>query len=195
MQEINKELLIYLNSLMENNIIEKIALIFSDTPIFFIPIFLVFMWFYYTYKKNDNEKKKDLLFIFYSAIIVIIINYIIKAFVDIDRPETVLEGVGKLLLDHIPDASFPSDHAGVGIAFLTSLFLAGYKKIGLLFLIPAIIMLISRVIVGVHWPFDIIAGTITGLTAAFISFKLLKKCKKIDSVNYFIIKVMNFLKM
>jgi len=91
MQEINKELLIYLNSLMENNIIEKIALFFSDTPIFFIPIFLVFMWFYYTYKKNDNEKKKDLLFIFYSAIIVIIINYIIKAFVDIDRPETVLE--------------------------------------------------------------------------------------------------------
>jgi len=91
MQEINQNLLIYLNSLMENIFVEKIALIFADSPIFFLPIFLVFMWFYYTYKQKDNEKKKDLLFIFYSAIIVIIINYIIKAFVDIERPETVLE--------------------------------------------------------------------------------------------------------
>lgn len=195
MQEINQNLLIFLNSLIENNIIEKIALIFSDSPIFFLPIFLVFMWFYYTYKKNDNEKKKDLLFIFYSAIIVIIINYIIKSFVDIERPETVLEWVWKLILNHIPDASFPSDHAWVGIAFLTSIFLAWYKKIWFIISLPIILMMISRVILWVHWPFDIMAWTITWIISAFISFKLLKKCKKIDKLNDFIIKTMSFLKM
>lgn len=195
MQEINQNLLIYLNSLMQNKFIEKIALIFADTPIFFIPIFLVFMWFFYTYKQKDNDKKKDLIFIFYSAVIVIILNYIIKAFVDIERPESVLEWVWKLLLDHIPDASFPSDHAWVWMSFLTALFLAWYKKIWYFFLFPAILMIISRVIVWVHWPLDIIVWTIIWVTSGFISFKLLKKFKCINDFNNLILKIMNFIKM
>jgi hypothetical protein len=69
MQEINQNLLIFLNSFMENNIVEKLAVIFADTPIFFLPIFLVTMWIYYTYKEKNIEKKENLLFIFYSAVI------------------------------------------------------------------------------------------------------------------------------
>jgi len=195
MQEINENILIYLNSLMENKIIENIALCFADTPIFFLPIFLVFMWIYYTYNKKNIDAKKNLLFIFYSAVIVIILNYIIKSFVDIERPETVLEWVGKLLLDHIPDASFPSDHAWVGIAFLTSLFLANYKKIWYFFIIPSILMIISRVIVGVHWPLDIFVWSIIWIISAFISFKILNKCKYINNLNDFIIKIMNYIKL
>jgi len=38
--------------------------------------------------------------------------------VNVDRPEEHLKAGGKLLLDHLPDASFPSDHATVSIAFL-----------------------------------------------------------------------------
>jgi len=195
MQEINQNLLIYLNSLMNNKFIEKIALIFADTPIFFLPIFLVFMWVFYTYKQKNIDWKKKLLFIFYSCVIVIIINYVIKAFVDIERPETVLEGVWKLLLDHIPDASFPSDHAWVWLAFLTSLFLAWYKKIWLLFLAPAILMVVSRIIVWVHWPFDIVIWSIVWILSAFISFKILRNFIIFDKINNFIIKIMSFLKM
>jgi hypothetical protein len=64
LQAINKEILIYLNSLSSNIIIEKMVNIFIDSPIFFIPIFLIFYWIYYTYNENNN-KKQDLLFIFY----------------------------------------------------------------------------------------------------------------------------------
>jgi Ca2+/Na+ antiporter len=113
MQELNKELLIYLNSLLDYQIIERITLIFADIPIFFLPIFLVIAWLYYTFStkrhsKNKSDKnslshsnecqnqlivnkKKDLLFIFYSCVIAVVINLIIKNFVQIDRPETVLE--------------------------------------------------------------------------------------------------------
>ena len=49
-------------------------------------------------------------------------------------------------MSHVPDASFPSDHATVSIAFLTSLFLANYKRIGLIFLPFVIIMNLSRII-------------------------------------------------
>jgi len=57
---------------------------------------------------------------------------------------------------NIPDASFPSNHATVSIAFLTSLFLAKYRIIAFLFLVPAILMNLSRVTMQLHWPFDIV---------------------------------------
>lgn len=195
MQEINQNLLIYLNSLMDNKIIENIALCFADWPIFFLPIFLVFAWLYYTFKEKNINAKKDLLFIFYSCVIAIIINLIIQSFVHLERPETVLEWVGKLLLEHIPDASFPSDHAWVSMAFLTALFLANYKKIWYFFIIPVILMNLSRVIVWVHWPFDIVVWSIIWLVSAFISFKLLNKCKYVNNFNNLLLKLLNFIKM
>jgi phosphatidylserine synthase len=91
MQELNKELLIYLNSFLDYQIIEKITLVFADIPIFFLPIFLVVAWLFYSFKSDDINKKKDLLFIFYSCVISIIINLTIQNFIKIDRPETVLE--------------------------------------------------------------------------------------------------------
>lgn len=195
MQEINENILIYLNSLMEHNFIEKIALCFADAPIFFIPLFLIIAWLYYTFKEKNNDAKKGLLFVFYSAVIAIIINLTIQSLVHLERPETVLEWVGKLLLSHIPDASFPSDHAWVSMAFLTALFLAWYRKIWYFFLIPAILMNLSRVIVWVHWPFDIVVWSIIWISSAFISFKLLSKCKYINNFNNLILKIMNFIKM
>ena len=195
MQELNKELLIYLNSLLDNPIIEKITLIFSDLPIFFLPIFLGIAWLYYTYKEKNINKKKDLLFIFYSCLIWIIINLVIKNIVHIDRPETVIEWVWKLLLDHIPDASFPSDHATVSTAFLISLFYWDYKKTGLIFMIAMIIMNLSRIILWVHWPLDVICWMFVWILSATISFKIIKNKWFLDSLNDFLIKIFSYIKL
>ncbi|MDQ7023403.1 MAG: hypothetical protein Q9M97_07925 [Candidatus Gracilibacteria bacterium] len=54
--------------------------------------------------------------------------FLIQQFIIVERPEQHLGAGAKLLLDHLPDASFPSDHATVSIAFLTGLLLSGYKK-------------------------------------------------------------------
>lgn len=195
MHEINEQILIYLNSLINNKIIENIALCFADSPIFILPLFLFIWWLFYTYKIKDDEKKKELLFIFYSSIVAIIINLIIQKMFHFDRPETVLKWVWKLLLNHIPDASFPSDHAAVSISFLTALFLANYRKIAYVLIIPFILMNISRVILWVHWPFDIVVWAIIWVIWAFISFKWLKKCNLILKLNNLILKIMNYIKM
>lgn len=210
MQELNKELLIYLNSFLNYQIVEKITLIFADIPIFFLPIFLIVTWLYYTFspkyrsdedqkksnlKEKTIKKKKNLLFIFYSCVIAIAINLVIQNLVKIDRPETALQWAWKLILEHIPDASFPSDHAAVSIAFLVSLFFTKYTKIWLLFLVPMILMNISRVILWVHWPFDTIAGIIIWIISAIISFKFLKWNKYIDKFNNFALKVAGIFKL
>jgi len=206
LQEINKELLIYLNSLTQYEIIQKIATFFADSPIFFLPLFLLWYWIYYTYKKDNTIiseinltknllEKENLIYIFYSVVLWIIISLIIQQLVYIDRPETVLEWAWKLLLKHIPDASFPSDHATVSIAFLTSLFFSWYKKVWYIFLPFVILMLLSRVIVWVHWPLDILAWTIVWIFSSFIIFKYITKVKIINKINKFIIKIMWFIKL
>lgn len=203
MQNLNETILIYLNSLLENKFIEKITIFLADIPIFFLPIFLLSSWFFYTFLKETppsipplnkgrtggvlEEKKNNLLFMFYSVILAILINLIIQHFFHFSRPEKVLEWVWKLLLNHIPDASFPSDHASVSFAFLTALFLANYKKIWYIFAIFVIWMNFSRVILWVHWPFDIIVWALIWVLSAFITFNFFKKSKFFTSLNKFII--------
>ncbi len=206
LQEINKELLIQLNSLLNYDIIQYITLCFADTPIFFLPIFLLGYWIYYTYKKDPTViseinltknllQKENLIYIFYSVLLWLIISLIIQHFVHIARPETVLEWTWKLLLKHLPDASFPSDHATVSVAFLTSLFLAWYKKIWLIFTPFVILMLLSRVILWVHWPLDIIVWSLVWIFSSFIVFKYFTKIKIINKINRFLIKMMWFIKL
>lgn len=190
---LNKEILIYLNSLWENIYIEKLVTIFVDWPIFFIPVFLFSTWLYYSIKKNGN--KKNLLFILYWILVWIIISLIIKKIIIVDRPETVINWTWKLLLKHIPDASFPSDHANVSFAFITGLFLANYKKVFWIFLPFVILMNLSRIIAWVHWPLDILVWIIIWITWAFISFKILSKYKFVNSINKYIIKTMLYIKL
>jgi len=206
LQDINKELLIWLNSLLEYDFINSTVLFFCDAPIFFLPIFLISMWTYYSYRKNSNIltelhltksllEKENLLYIFYSVVIWITISLIIQQFVHIDRPEEALKWVWSLLMNHIPDASFPSDHATVWISFLTSLFLAWFKKTWLIFAPIIILMVISRVILWVHWPLDIIAWSLVWIFSSFLTFNYLTKIVIINKLNQFIIKTLSYIKL
>lgn len=193
MQELNKQLLQYLNSLLEYPIIESIVRVMADGPIFILPVFLLLSWFFYTYKKNI-EKKHDLLHIFYATVLWIAISLLIQQFVNIDRPETAIAGTGKLILDHIPDASFPSDHATVSFAFLAWLYYFGFKTLFWYYLPLALIMNLCRVIAWVHWPLDILAWAGVGIFSAFIIYKYkAKKC--IQKIDTFMLKFAWFFKL
>lgn len=193
-QNLNTEWLQYFNSFSKNPIIENIVWIFADAPIFFIPIFLIVVWITLSYKKQQ-KKKEDLLFILYSCILGIVIALLIQQFVHFDRPENYIIHTWKLLLKHIPDASFPSDHTIVGFAFLTSLYLANYKKVFYIFLPFVFIMVISRIIAWVHWPFDIIAWILIWIFSSFITFKFIKKLEIIKKLNTMIMKIASFVKL
>ncbi len=206
LQEINREILVWLNSLLDYDFVQIITLCFADTPIFFLPIFLISMWIYYTYRKKTEVisdiwltksllEKENLLYIFYSVIIWICINLLIQQIVVVDRPEEAIKWVWMLLLDHIPDASFPSDHAAVSVTFLTGLFLAWYKKVWFFFTPFVILMIISRVILWVHWPFDVIAWSLIWIFASFLTFNYITKLKLINKLNQVIIKTISFFKL
>lgn len=147
----NTEIFQYFNELTRFGFIEALAPKIADLPIFFLPLFLTSLWLYYTFSKyyatvERNELKEQLMYIFYSCVIVIIFSYLIKSQVDIARPETAISEAGKLLMNKIPESSFPSDHASVSFAFLTALFLSHYKNVFWAFLPWVILMNLSRII-------------------------------------------------
>lgn len=194
LQQYNEQGLIFLNSLANTQALQKVFWILADAPIFFLPIFLVWMWVYYVIK-NNNSQKKSLLLLFYSTVVALTINIVLQNLVHFDRPESVLEWVGHLILNHIPDASFPSDHTAVSIAFATALFFTWYRKIAYVFFPIACIMNISRIISWVHWPFDVIVWTIVWMLSAYIICILLKNNKYLNIISEKLIKLSKFFKL
>ena len=68
--------------------------------------------------------------------------------------------------------SFPSNHSA-NIFVLYYILSSIYKSKSKYFLITAILVAISRIYVGVHYPMDIFCGAIIGLSVGFLLKKLL----------------------
>jgi undecaprenyl-diphosphatase len=117
-----------------------------------------------------------------AAIIATLITHTIKPILDVPRPPAVLAADMMHLIGHRLDhGSFPSGHA------VTAFTLAGLMIVGLrlsvgwsvLVLLAAAVLGISRMAVGVHWPTDVLAGSIIGLMSVMLGQKLLDKWPKL----------------
>lgn len=81
--------------------------------------------------------------------------------------------------------SFPSGHAETGFFLGTILAFVIYrtqtkKYYALIPLLWAVIVALSRVVIGVHFPFDVVAGAFIGLSAAFLIISL----KRVNKIFY-----------
>jgi undecaprenyl-diphosphatase len=88
----------------------------------------------------------------------------LKVWFDRDRPP-LSDPTPKPLVDLPSTSSFPSGHAMVSFACATVLALAVPRLRAPLFALAALIAY-SRVYVGVHYPFDVLAGAALGVVIA-----------------------------
>ena len=102
---------------------------------------------------------------------------VLKSFFARIRPCIALDNIN-LLVNKSKAFSFPSSHA-VNFFALATYFGYFYKKYIWWLLFVAAMVAYSRVYVGVHYPFDVIAGAIIGATCAFFVVYLMKFSKSI----------------
>lgn len=130
--------------------------------IYLVPVLLVFLWFY---KKNYII----LLRATFSGLFGwLVIDKIISFFFYRSRPFSESLIGKKEFLFHRPDYSFPSDHAAFLFGISFSFYLCNEKKLFKYFLVISILTSISRVLLGIHYLSDILAGLLVGVIAAVI---------------------------
>lgn len=115
---------------------------------------------------------------------VIFTNLIIKNLVARERPFALDPTLLPLLVKQPTDWSFPSGHSSASFAAAVAFF-CNKKKLGIPCLILAGLIAVSRLYLSVHFPTDVIAGTLLGicygLGGYFITAKLIFRKK--DTVS------------
>ena len=151
----------------QNQILDQTVLLFSKFgPILFGLVF-VWLWFSKSGKKVDN--RKIVLYAITITVIALGINKVIELMYF--RPRPFVSYAVNLLSDKTStDPSFPSNHSAGAFAMAWALFWHR-RRIGCVLLIMAFFMALSRIYIGVHYPFDVTAGAIIALivTAVLIS--------------------------
>lgn len=110
---------------------------------------------------------------------LLINNIILKNLVARTRPYEVIEGL-TYLVKQPTDLSFPSGHAGCSFAAACIMFRRLPKRYGVPALILAILISVSRLYVGVHYPSDVLFGTISGIVISYGAEAIVTKLWKVS---------------
>lgn len=141
-------------------IIRGLAIFCGVYLVYLMPLLFIFVWFAIARKVSLRAALTGILA--WEGV-----SKIIAAVVDRPRPMESLIGVKELVF-HRPDASFPSDHSSFLMAVATSFYLNKQPKLGNLVVVIAVLVGISRVGIGVHYPADILAGWLVGALTAYL---------------------------
>jgi len=119
----------------------------------------------------SKRKMFNFSLLFTSALFSWIMAEVLKNILRINRP-FITEGIVPLVKE--TDFSFPSGHMAVFTAIAISMFFID-RRAGLVFFIIAILIGLSRIVIGVHYPVDLVGGFVVGLLISLITIEIFKK--------------------
>lgn len=107
-------------------------------------------------------------------------NMILKNLIARTRPYEVIEGLTYMVRKPV-DYSFPSGHAGCSFAAACVMFRRLPRQYGVPALILAILISLSRLYVGVHYPSDVLFGMLSGILISYGAETIVNwLCSRID---------------
>ncbi len=130
-------------------------------------IILLFAWFWL---RGNYDTKKQILKAFIFTSIAILISQCISHVYYHPRP-FVME-IGRTLIYHAPNGSFPSDHMLIFSSIAFSYLFSAQRKLGVFLLVMAWLVAWSRVYLGVHFPLDMLGAFLLAFALNFFGLKL-----------------------
>ena len=167
----------WINSDWSNPVFDKVFSLFSDLPVLLVPVVILILWLLV------KGGKAGWLFVLKLILAVAAANeiteLIFRPWIARVRPCVALQGV------NTPDGiltsySFPAGAAALVAAGMLVLTFR-YPKYKWLFLFLAIMVGLSRIYLGVHYPTDVLGGFAVGILAGGMGewvFKIVKKLIK-----------------
>ena len=150
-----------------NGLVMTLADALAVYAVFLLPLALVVLWLMGNW--SDRWLAVSALI---GCLAALSLNDIIGNFAFVPRPAQL--GIGNSYLSHVPDSSFPSDHATVIFAAMWAYTIGGRRGLAIAFGTLAIVIGWARIYMGVHFPIDIAGAALTGLVGSCLSHVVMK---------------------
>ena len=127
--------------------------------------------------------------IFVKTLVIVLFSLILSDVVEFfyHHPRPFQIGLGDKLIGHGATSSFPSQHTLTVVIIGFAYWFAGFKKIGIVGLALSLVVGLSRVFVGVHFPFDVAGSFIIGfmlvITTNYALKELAPRIRRINPVG------------
>ena len=158
--EIDTLIFLFINKHIQNGLLDTLMTVITERAyLFFLPFFLWFLL---------KDRKKTLLVLLLALVSLTVSDWVgnsLKYYFERVRPCHVAEGV-RVLVGCSNSFSMPSNHATNAFAFAIPFLVMFQNKLRHAFLAVALLVGISRIYVGVHYPSDVLAGALLGSALA-----------------------------
>ena len=176
LSEINIELFRMFNDLgKEVMFLNPIMIFFAKYMKYFLLFGIVMYWF-----TRKRENRIMIISSMFAFVVAEVFGAIAGAIHSNNQPFVELNNVNQLI-GHAIDNSFPSDHA-IEFFSICITFLLFKKNLRYVWLAIAILVSISRVWVGVHYPADILVGAILGIIGAALCYWIIPQLNVIKKL-------------
>lgn len=162
----NKELFLFLYGLSKYPLVGSTAIFLSYVfPYILLPALMIWAIFY------SHRKMFNFSLLFLASIASYICAHFLKGIFRVTRPFHEI-AIKPLYME--TGFSFPSEHATIFAALTFACFFID-RKLGICVGVMAVLIGLSRVICGVHYPTDVVGGFVLGYFVSFLLIKIFKK--------------------
>ena len=155
--------------------------IFIANDLFYI--MLLFFGFYWL--RGNFAIKKQIVKAFIFTTVALLISQIISH--SFYHPRPFVMEVGRTLIYHSPNGSFPSDHMLIFSTIAFSYFFSEKRNLGIILILLAWLVAWSRVYLGVHFPLDMLGAFSLAFILNFFGLALWNRFK--ITIIEFVLKI------